>query len=89
MDCVLKETRFSDFDKITDEFSQVNDKMYVKCQAGYTENLVNFYMKNGSLNRSQITDTMECFTQSEHTKKLDRLISLAENLLKEVKNSKL
>lgn len=78
--CALKEVEFSDLSTtIDDSFIHVNNKMYGLCKSGNNEKLKTFYLEN---DREAVLD---CFEQTEAEKRLDRLINLADNLLKTAK----
>lgn len=81
--CEHKRIGFSDLSNTTG-MMQVSDKLYVTCAAGRSD-IARFYRENGSLRHEEVTARLPCFTAAEAEKRLDRVIALAEEMLKRAK----
>jgi hypothetical protein len=81
--CEHKRIGFSDLSDVTG-MTQVSDKLNVLCAAGWPY-IAEFYRENGSLKREEVTIRLPCFIATEADKQLDRMITLADELLNTVK----
>lgn len=86
-ECKHGHMKFTDIGRdVDDTFVQYRDTAYVKCDQGNSDLILKFYIDNGVKNRKDITDKVICFEPTEGNVRLDRLLNLMDELLKETKS---
>jgi hypothetical protein len=85
LDCKHKRIKFSDITTIEEGFIHCKDNMYVRCELNNQDKILEFYKNNGSKQRTEIKDEMDCFVPTVATKILDNLLRLSNEVLTEFK----
>lgn len=87
IDCKHKESAFSDLSKIPSGMQEVKKGYFVQCLVGNNDIILDFYKRNIEKSSSEITETVSCFEETKFSRDTNKLISMMNDLLNEIKKN--